>query len=249
MSFLGYEGRTAARRVQQAAEAGFLVGHGPGRRRTAGPAFDVEPSEATHRKERARLLAARKAKQEKARRQVRMSKAANGEGSVYQRKDGRWVRPLWTRRPAGSGRLTSRRGRRLERCCGGWPRARTRAGWCSTPVRRNRTRVRRRWLSAWLSAELERPRNEAPRPVRGLRCAPGGIRTPNRPGRNRLLYPLSYGRRRPVCPGPAHHCAVRQSTADSAARSVHRPIRRPGNRAPAGGMVRQSVLPAGRSPP
>ncbi len=24
--------------------------------------------------------------------------------------------------------------------------------------------------------------------------APGGIRTPNRPGRNRLLYPLSYGR-------------------------------------------------------
>ena len=25
--------------------------------------------------------------------------------------------------------------------------------------------------------------------------APGGTRTPNRPGRNRLLYPLSYGRR------------------------------------------------------
>ena len=34
------------------------------------------------------------------------------------------------------------------------------------------------------------------RPVAKLphECAPGGTRTPNRPGRNRLLYPLSYGR-------------------------------------------------------
>jgi hypothetical protein len=40
--------------------------------------------------------------------------------------------------------------------------------------------------------------------VTGLGCAPGGTRTPNRPGRNRLLYPLSYEREagivRPTAP-------------------------------------------------
>ncbi len=30
--------------------------------------------------------------------------------------------------------------------------------------------------------------------VRNENCAPERTRTPNQPGRNRLLYPLSYGR-------------------------------------------------------
>ena len=39
-----------------------------------------------------------------------------------------------------------------------------------------------------------------PRPQFPHKCAPGGTRTPNRPGRNRLLYPLSYERLGPILP-------------------------------------------------
>jgi hypothetical protein len=43
------------------------------------------------------------------------------------------------------------------------------------------------------------------------RCAPGGTRTPNQPGRNRLLYPLSYGRGEGV-PKYVQNCVHRSVT-------------------------------------
>ena len=67
----------------------------------------------------------------------------------------------------------------------------------------------------------EAVRNPKHRPqVRGLDSAPGGTRTPNQPGRNRSLYPLSYGRGRRGPHGPPAHCAASAGRAVTGGRDV-----------------------------
>ena len=81
------------------------------------------------------------------------------------------------------------------------PTARPRACACRYPVGRHPDST-----PSLLTREVNRPpepgavQSGSNHVMQLHRSAPGGIRTPNRPGRNRLLYPLSYGRRSRVTP-------------------------------------------------
>ncbi len=55
--------------------------------------------------------------------------------------------------------------------------------------------------------------NKKPLHLKGF-CAPGGTRTPNRQGRNLLLYPLSYERLPVYC--PSDRCTPRSRVLSSA---------------------------------
>ncbi len=50
------------------------------------------------------------------------------------------------------------------------------------------------WAAYAVRSGVKRDQAVSDTPADQGNSAPGGTRTPNRPGRNRLLYPLSYGR-------------------------------------------------------
>ena len=100
------------------------------------------------------------------------------------------------------------------------------------------------WGPRWCTEPGSRARQDL-KPSRNKPCcAPGGTRTPNRPGRNRLLYPLSYGRRKVVLSGV--RCGVHKSQRRSGGI-----LRRPseGSRTPGDGRGRLQRGRPRRPPP